>query len=82
VCVTRDLRIHGYAEQTKQLGSPWVYGSGAEKIRGFAGESPELGMQLDAELPYIIAELVWAVRKEKWPAHLKMWSRAAHVRCF
>ena len=63
-CVTQELRIHGYAEQIDQLGSLWVYGSDAEKIRRLAGESPELGRQLDAELPYIAAEVVWAVREE------------------
>jgi glycerol-3-phosphate dehydrogenase len=63
-CVTQELHIHGYAEQIDQLGSLWVYGSDAEKIRSLAAESPDLGKQLDEELPYIAAEVVWAVREE------------------
>lgn len=63
-CVTHELHIHGYLEGADELGSLWVYGSDAEKIRKLARESPELGAQLDAELPYLAAEVVWAVRQE------------------
>ena len=64
LCVTRTLPIHGYAEDAEQLDSLWVYGSDGEKVRNLASESPELGKQLDAVLPYIAAEVVWAVREE------------------
>lgn len=63
-CLTRDLRIHGYREDVDELGSLWVYGSDAEKIRALAAATPELASPLAEGLPYIGAEVVWAVREE------------------
>jgi len=63
-CVTRDLRIHGYADNVETPGSLWVYGSDAENIQRLAADSPELATLLNAELPYIAAEVVWSVRQE------------------
>jgi glycerol-3-phosphate dehydrogenase len=63
-CVTRDLHVHGYAENYEELGSLAVYGSDAAKIRILAAESPELSKQLHPDLPYIAAEVVWAARQE------------------
>lgn len=63
-CVTRALHIHGYAEDVDELGSLWVYGSDAQKILELAASSPELARPLGPELPYIAAEVVWAVREE------------------
>jgi glycerol-3-phosphate dehydrogenase len=63
-CVTRDLHIHGYYENYEELGELAVYGADAEKIRAIAQTSPELGKQLHPDLPYIGAEVVWAVREE------------------
>lgn len=63
-CVTRDLRIHGYREMT-QLKEPWfVYGSDADRIRAFVDATPELALLMHPQLPYIAAEVVWAVREE------------------
>jgi glycerol-3-phosphate dehydrogenase len=63
-CITQDLRLHGYADNT-ETGDPLaVYGSDADKIRRLADESPELARPLDPELPPIAAEVVWAVREE------------------
>ena len=62
-CGTEELRIHGYTERT-DLGEMLVYGSDAEKIRVLAASDSELGKQLHPELPYIAAEVVWAVREE------------------
>jgi glycerol-3-phosphate dehydrogenase len=41
-----------------------VYGTDAEKIRALAHDSPSLGKQLHRDLPYIGAEVIWAVREE------------------
>jgi len=71
-CVTRNLRIHGYEvrkgqpddadeEPENALG---VYGADAAHIRELAGSDPELARRLDAALPYIGAEVVWAAREE------------------
>jgi glycerol-3-phosphate dehydrogenase len=63
-CPTKNLHIHGYLEDSNGLGSLEVYGSDAEKIRALAAGSPALAAQLHPALPYIAAEVVWAVREE------------------
>ena len=62
-CITRNLHIHGYVENSAALGSLEVYGSDAEAIRTLA-KDPKLGAQLHPALPYIAAEVVWAARAE------------------
>jgi glycerol-3-phosphate dehydrogenase len=62
-CTTKNLRIHGYIEDSAALGSLEVYGSDAAAIRTLA-EDPALSVQLDPALPYIAAEVVWAARAE------------------
>ena len=63
-CVTHDLRIHGYSpdDPFKPLG---VYGSDAANIAALAEETPELATRLHPALPYIAAEVVWAIREEQ-----------------
>jgi glycerol-3-phosphate dehydrogenase len=63
-CTTRNLRIHGYLENSESDGSLAVYGADAEAIRWLARDHPELGKPLHPELPYIGAEVVWAARAE------------------
>ena len=62
-CTTKNLRIHGYMEDSAKLGSLEVYGSDAEAIRALA-KDPALGARLHPALPYIAAEVVWAAREE------------------
>lgn len=62
-CRTKNLPIHGCMEGSEQLASLQVYGADAEAIMKLA-ENPRLAMQLDPELPYIAAEVVWAAREE------------------
>ncbi|HEY1160933.1 MAG TPA: glycerol-3-phosphate dehydrogenase/oxidase [Terracidiphilus sp.] len=66
-CTTKNLRIHGYLEDSAAPGSPEdtlaVYGSDAESIRTLA-QDPALAVQLHPALPYIAAEVVWAAREE------------------
>jgi len=61
-CVTEDLCLHGC--DATAAGALAVYGSDAGHIRGLAAGEPELARQLDAELPYTGAEVVWAARHE------------------
>ncbi len=61
-CVTEELRVHGYAPDA--TGPLAVYGSDAEEVRALAARQPEWGELLHPELPYIAAEVVWAVREE------------------
>jgi glycerol-3-phosphate dehydrogenase len=66
-CTTKSLRIHGYLEPARSSengeASLDVYGTDAEEIRMLAQDA-ELAKQLDPELPYIAAEVVWAARME------------------
>jgi glycerol-3-phosphate dehydrogenase len=63
-CPTKNLRIHGYLEDSSSLGSLEVYGADAGKIRVLAAAEPALAGQLHPALPYIAAEVVWSAREE------------------
>ena len=63
-CGTHHLHIHGFHAPAKQLGSLAVYGSDAFQIRKLIGTDARLGEPLHAALPYVKAEVVWAVRCE------------------
>ena len=63
-CVTHDLRIHGYHSRSKQSDTFAVYGADREKVRRLIREKPTLGEALHPKLPYVRAEVVWAVREE------------------
>jgi glycerol-3-phosphate dehydrogenase len=61
-CVTKTLRIHGHERGAS--GPLRVYGSDARGIRDLAASDPGLSKQLHPALPYVAAEVVWAVRHE------------------
>jgi glycerol-3-phosphate dehydrogenase len=63
-CVTRTLNIHGYHLNPENLGSLAFYGTDAQGIRELTARDATLGEPLDAELPYIAAEVIWAAREE------------------
>jgi glycerol-3-phosphate dehydrogenase len=63
-CRTRDLPIHGHDADAARFGDLAGYGSDAPAIRALAVADPALGERLHAALPYIAAEVVWAVRVE------------------
>jgi glycerol-3-phosphate dehydrogenase len=63
-CVTRTLNIHGYSPNAASFGPLAFYGTDALAIRELVGKDPTLGQALDAELPYVAAEVVWAAREE------------------
>ena len=73
-CVTHHLHIHGFhevpkndsakEEEAKQFGSLAVYGSDAYEIRNLIETDAGLGEPLHAALPYVKAEVIWAVRFE------------------
>jgi glycerol-3-phosphate dehydrogenase len=60
---THDLKIHGY-KQEESLTSLGVYGSDGDAILAMAAADKRLGVQLHPALPYIAAEVIWAVREE------------------
>jgi glycerol-3-phosphate dehydrogenase len=63
-CSTKNLHIHGFIENSGELGDLEVYGADAEKIRALAASDPALGERLHPSLPIIGAEIVWAAREE------------------
>lgn len=63
-CKTQNLRIHGYKEDVDSRSSLGVYGSDAEAILALAAANPEWNKPLHQALPYIGAEVIWAVRNE------------------
>jgi glycerol-3-phosphate dehydrogenase len=64
VCPTRELPIHGWDPDAGRFGNLAVYGSDAPAIRALVEADPTLGERLHPALPYIGAEVVWAVRQE------------------
>ena len=63
-CITQNLNIHGHHSNAANFGSLSFYGSDAPAIRKLVEMETGLGRQLDTELSYIEAEVVWAVRTE------------------
>jgi glycerol-3-phosphate dehydrogenase len=63
-CKTEHLQIHGWTKQKISEPSLRVYGADASAIEEIAAQTPELKQKIHPELPYIGAEVVWAVREE------------------
>jgi len=63
-CVTHHLNIHGFHSAAEQFGALAVYGSDAYEIRKLTDADSRFGEQLHPALPYVKAEVIWAVRNE------------------
>jgi glycerol-3-phosphate dehydrogenase len=63
-CRTRDLQLHGYHADASEFGDLAQYGSDAGKVRALIEGDLTLGERLHPQLPYIGAEVIWAVRAE------------------
>jgi len=63
-CLTRDLKIHGFQSSSEDLGPLAVYGSDAAEIGKLIADNPALGETLHPDLPYLKAQVIWAVRHE------------------
>ncbi len=63
-CVTKELRIHGWLKHYDRHDPLRYYGSDAVFIRKLVSADPALGEKLHQKLPYIKAEVIWAVREE------------------
>jgi glycerol-3-phosphate dehydrogenase len=63
-CRTRKLRIHGWLKNMDPQDPLAAYGSDAVYLRNLIDADPEMGEKLHAKLPYLKAEVVWAVRSE------------------
>jgi glycerol-3-phosphate dehydrogenase len=63
-CVTKTLKVHGFAGSDEKDNHLSIYGSDAKEIARLAQKDSELQRQLHPRLPYIAAEVIWAVRAE------------------
>lgn len=63
-CLTSTLAIHGAVSPASMTSQLAVYGSDAERIQAIADSDPALKEQLHRSLPYIGAEVIFAVRHE------------------
>jgi glycerol-3-phosphate dehydrogenase len=63
-CTTEHLQIHGWTKQSIPEPNLRVYGADAPAIQELARKEPGLAEKLHPELPYIGAEVVWAVHQE------------------
>jgi glycerol-3-phosphate dehydrogenase len=63
-CVTKTLNIHGYHTHAGDFGDLAVYGTDAVGIQKLIASDPARAAKLDAELPYVEAEVIWAARHE------------------
>ena len=63
-CTTTRLKMHGFDSQAQRFGHLRVYGSDAPAIQDLMRSEPGLTEPLTADLPYVGAEVIWAVRHE------------------
>jgi glycerol-3-phosphate dehydrogenase len=63
-CPTTHLRIHGSGKQEIDAPCLSVYGTDAPAVQELAALEPSLAEKIHPDLPYIKAEVVWAVREE------------------
>ena len=63
-CVTKNLKIHGFTENSEKYGNLAIYGVDAEEIQKLIYENADLAEKLHEDLPYRKAEIVWTIRNE------------------
>jgi len=63
-CVTNDLKIHAAQEESDFNRPLYYYGTDEIKIKSLVENNKALGELLHPDLPYILAEIAWAVREE------------------
>ncbi len=64
-CVTKNLKVHGYAKKTDDSNWNYVYGSDSAKITALIEENGEYATLLHKNYTFNIAHVVWAVREEQ-----------------
>ena len=63
-CVTDHLNIHGFHPGADRFGRLAIYGSDAPAVQQLMDTDPSLSEPLHSALPYVAAEVIWAVREE------------------
>jgi glycerol-3-phosphate dehydrogenase len=63
-CRTKDLHIHGYKKETDFNKPLYYYGTDEEGVHSVIEADKTLAEQIHPALPFIKAEILWAVRHE------------------
>lgn len=63
-CVTKDLHIHGFDKQPNYTDQLYYFGSDAEGIKSIIKNKPGSSALIHPSLPYLKAEITWAVQNE------------------
>jgi len=63
-CVTKNLHIHGYKENSDYTASLYYYGTDEDAIATLIKKNSSLAELIHPSLPYIKAEIVWSVQNE------------------
>lgn len=68
-CISNTTPVHGALAVTNWEEPGYYYGTDKTSIDDLIQKDTAMGKQLHADLPYTVAEIVWAVRNE-WCLHL------------
>jgi glycerol-3-phosphate dehydrogenase len=63
-CTTRNLKIHGYDENSDKGRWTDIYGSDRDEILSLEEENPAYRKKLHEDFEFTIGQVIWAVRKE------------------
>lgn len=63
-CVTENMPLHGYVKHFDENDHLHVYGGDRQAILRLTEANPEYAQRLDEKYPFLVAEVVWAVRDE------------------
>lgn len=63
-CLTASLKLYGWKEGLDPTQHLSTYGSFVKEIKALSQKNKKLGARLHSKLPYIGAEVIWAVRSE------------------
>lgn len=63
-CITQNLKLHGWDNTVSPLDNFSTYGSEFKRIKKLMDERKSLKDHLHPNLPYVGAQVVWAVREE------------------
>ncbi len=64
-CITKNLKVHGYAKKIDDSNWNYVYGSDVEKINVLKNEDKENATLLHPKYTFTVAHVIWAVREEQ-----------------
>ncbi len=63
-CITETLKIHGWKDTVDDQEELYYYGADEKGIRQLISDSNALGEKIHPRLPYVKAQVVWAVQHE------------------